>query len=448
VQVRTTELVDGFRQSTPYVNAHRGKTFVIMLGGEAIDQPGCRSIIDDVALLTSLGIKIVLVFGARPQINQALSDAGIITQFHNDVRVTDNESLKVIKQVAGAMQLDITARLSKSLSNTPMLGSNLNVVSGNFVISQPLGIDNGVDYHHSGKVRRIDVEGIRHQLNNNSIVLLGPITASVTGESFNLTAEEIATQVALKLRADKMLGFCKEAGILDENGEVLAELMPNEAEQVLMQRRGQSATCLSVSVFLQAAIDACRGGVHRCHLVSYEEDGALLQELFSLDGIGTQIAPQSSEQLRSATIGDINGIINLIRPLEEQGYLVRRSREQLEIEIEQFTVIDRDGVIIACAALYPFDEENVGEFASLAVHPQYRDADRGSILLRSVINKAKRCGYHSLFALTTRSIHWFLEQGFDCVGVEDLPNKKRALYNYQRRSQVLRLDLTRLMQNR
>ena len=342
------------------------------------------------------------------------------------------------------MQFDITARLSTSLSSTPMSGSFLNVVSGNFVIAQPLGVDEGVDYHHSGRVRRIDVAGIRHQLDNNGIVLLGPIAASVTGESFNLTAEEIATQVALKLRADKMLGFCKEAGILDENGEAIAELMPNEAEQLLASYRKQPDSCLSATVFLQAAIDACRGGVHRCHLVSYKEDGALLQELFSLDGIGTQIAPQSSEQLRSASIADITGIINLIRPLEQQGYLVRRSREQLEIEIEQFTVIERDGLIIACAALYPFADEQVGEFASLAVHPQYRDADRGSYLLRFIINKAKRAGYSHLFALTTRSIHWFLEQSFEIVTVEELPAKKKALYNHERRSKVLRLDLTKL----
>jgi len=424
------------------------KPFVVMLGGEAIDQSGCRSIINDVALLTSLGIKIVLVFGARPQFNAALEQVGITSQFHNEIRVTDNATFEVIKKVAGAMQFDITARLSTSLSSTPMSGSFLNVVSGNFVIAQPLGVDEGVDYHHSGRVRRVDVAGIRHQLDNNGIVLLGPIAASVTGESFNLTAEEIATQVALKLRADKMLGFCQEAGILDENGEAIAELMPNEAEQLLASYRNQPDACLSATVFLQAAIDACRGGVHRCHLVSYKEDGALLQELFSLDGIGTQIAPQSSEQLRSASISDITGIINLIRPLEQQGYLVRRSREQLEIEIEQFTVIERDGLIIACAALYPFADEQVGEFASLAVHPQYRDADRGSFLLRFIINKAKRAGYSHLFALTTRSIHWFLEQSFELVTVDELPEKKKALYNYERRSKVLRLDLTKLSNNR
>jgi amino-acid N-acetyltransferase len=446
--VRTTELVDGFRQSAPYVNAHRGKTFVVMLGGEAVNQRGYRSIINDVALLNSLGIKIVLVYGARPQIDEALAMSGIESQYHEGIRVTDDATLKIIKQVAGAMQLDITARLSTSLSSTPMSGNHINVVSGNFVIAQPIGVDQGVDYCHSGRVRRIDVNGIRRQLDTNGIVLLGPVAASVTGESFNLTAEEVATQVALKLKADKMVGFCMENGIVDENGEVIPELMPNEAEKVLERYRKVIPPCMSTVAFLQAAIDACRGGVHRCHLVSYCEDGALLQELFSLDGIGTQIAPQSSEQLRRACIGDIGGILDLIRPLEEQGFLVRRSREQLEMEIEQFSVIDRDGLIIGCAALYPFPEEEAGEFACLVVHPQYRDQDRGSILLRSVINQAKALQFKTLFALTTRSIHWFLEQGFMFADVEDLPAKKKSLYNYQRRSKILRLDLTALSHTR
>ncbi|MFC3032263.1 amino-acid N-acetyltransferase [Pseudoalteromonas fenneropenaei] len=446
--MRTTELVDGFRQSTPYVNAHRGKTFVVMLGGEAVNQPGYRSIINDVALLNSLGIRIVLVYGARPQIDAALAANNIESQYHEGVRVSDEASFGIIKQVAGAMQFDITARLSVSLSSTPMSGTFLNVVSGNFVIAQPIGIDQGVDYCHSGRVRRIDVNGIRRQLDNNSIVLLGPIAASVTGESFNLTAEEIATQVALKLKADKMIGFCYENGIVDEAGDVIAELMPNEAERILERYKKIVPPCMSTTAFLQAAIDACRGGVHRCHLVSYCEDGAILQELFSRDGIGTQIAPQSSEQLRRASIGDIGGILDLIRPLEEQGFLVRRSREQLEMEIEQFTVVERDGLIIGCAALYPFPEEEAGEFACLVVHPHYRDADRGSVLLRTVINQAKQMKFKTLFALTTRSIHWFLEQGFEFAEVEDLPQKKKSLYNYQRRSKILKLDLTLVPQHR
>ncbi len=439
--VRTTQLVDGFRQSAPYVNAHRGKTFVLMLSGEAINHTGYRSIINDIALLNTLGIKTVLVFGTRPQIDEALQKTQVEGEFHNGIRVTDDDSFSVIKQIAGALQLDLTARLSTSLSNTPMSGAHINVVSGNFVIAQPLGVSDGIDYCHTGRVRRIDVEGIRSQLQNNSIVLLSPIAASVTGECFNLTAEEVATQVAIKLKADKMIGFCSENGIINEEGNVIPELMPSDAETVLQKFEQTHEECSSVPAFLSASIVACRNGIPRCHLVSYHQDGALLQELFSRDGIGTQIVTQSSETLRKATISDIVGILDLIRPLEEQGYLVRRSREQLEMEIDNFSIIIRDGLIIGCVALNPFDEDEAGEFACLVVHPQYRERDRGSILLRYVIQQAKAKHYKTLFALTTRSIHWFLEHGFEFATVDDLPEKKKSLYNYQRRSKILALDL-------
>ena len=439
--MRTTELVDGFRHSAPYVNAHRGKTFVVMLGGEALAQNQFRAILNDVALLHSLGIKVVLVYGARPQIDAALAANGIEPAYHEGVRITDEDSLKVIKQVAGALQFDITARLSMSLSNTPMQGAQINLVSGNFVIAQPLGVDNGIDFCLSGKVRRIDVQGLKRQLDNHCIVLMGPIAASVTGESFNLTAEEIATQVAIKLKADKMIGFSSQNGILDRNGDVIAELMPNDAQNILNKLAEQGSACVGTMAFLKASIDACRNGVPRCHLVSYLEDGALLQELFSREGIGTQIVTESAERLRRASIADIGGVLNLIRPLEEQGILVRRSREQLEIEIEQFMLNERDGLVIGCAALYPFEEDNAGEFACLVVHPDYRDADRGSLLLKNIIGQARSRGYSRLFALTTRSIHWFLEHGFVIEDVEALPQKKKQLYNYQRRSKILALDL-------
>ncbi|NKF52765.1 amino-acid N-acetyltransferase [Shewanella sp. WXL01] len=439
--MRTTELVDSFRHSAPYVNAHRGKTFVIMLGGEAIANGHFKAILNDVAMLHSVGIKIVLVYGARPQIDEGLMRAGIEPHYHNAIRITDDESLKTIKQVAGEAQFDITARLSMSLGNTPMQGSQINVVSGNFIIAQPLGIDDGVDYCLTGKVRRIDTQGIRRQLNDNDIVLMGPIAASVTGESFNLTAEEVATQVAVKLKADKMIGFSQTSGLIDAQERVIAEMMPNEAQAWLDSRSEQQAACTCSDAFVKASIDACRRGVPRCHLVSYLDDGALLQELFSREGIGTQIVTESAEQLRRATISDIGGVLNLIRPLEQQGILVRRSREQLEMEIEQFMLIERDNLVIGCAALYPFEEDNAGEFACLVVHPEYRDADRGSVLLNNIIAQARLRGYERLFALTTRSIHWFLEHGFNIVDVEQLPAKKKQLYNFQRNSKVLVLDL-------
>ncbi|WP_070962535.1 amino-acid N-acetyltransferase [Vibrio sonorensis] len=444
MKIRSTELVKGFRQSAPYVNAHRGKTMVVMLGGEVVADDNFTNIISDLSLLHSLGVKIVLVHGARPQINQVLNSNNYQTPYHKGVRVTDEKALNLVMQAAGQLQLAITAQLSMSLGNTPMEGTQLNVVSGNFVIAQPLGVDDGVDYCHSGRIRRIDTHGINRMLDQGSIVLLGPIASSVTGESFNLLSEELATQLAIKLNADKLIGFCSEQGIIDEEGNAVAELFPAEAERILERltfdvnhKDDNSSGTLR---FLRAATAACRAGVPRSHLVSYKVDGALIQELFSLDGIGTQIVVESAEQIRQAHIDDIGGILDLIEPLEQQGILVRRSREQLEQEIHQFTIIEKDGLIIGCAALYPYPDDKMAEMACVAIHSEYRDGNRGLVLLNHMRQHSKAKGIEQIFVLTTHSLHWFREQGFEEISVSELPMQKQNLYNLQRRSKILALS--------
>lgn len=441
VKERKTELVEGFRHSVPYINTHRGKTFVIMLGGEAIEHENFSSIVNDIGLLHSLGIRLVVVYGARPQIDANLAAHHHEPLYHKNIRVTDAKTLELVKQAAGTLQLDITARLSMSLNNTPLQGAHINVVSGNFIIAQPLGVDDGVDYCHSGRIRRIDEDAIHRQLDSGAIVLMGPVAVSVTGESFNLTSEEIATQLAIKLKAEKMIGFCSSQGVTNDDGDIVSELFPNEA-QTRVEAQEEKGDYNSGTVrFLRGAVKACRSGVRRCHLISYQEDGALLQELFSRDGIGTQIVMESAEQIRRATINDIGGILELIRPLEQQGILVRRSREQLEMEIDKFTIIPRDNTTIACAALYPFPEEKIGEMACVAVHPDYRSSSRGEVLLERIAAQAKQSGLSKLFVLTTRSIHWFQERGFTPVDIDLLPESKKQLYNYQRKSKVLMADL-------
>ncbi|EJQ5985780.1 amino-acid N-acetyltransferase [Escherichia coli] len=441
VKERKTELVEGFRHSVPYINTHRGKTFVIMLGGEAIEHENFSSIVNDIGLLHSLGIRLVVVYGARPQIDANLAAHHHEPLYHKNIRVTDAQTLELVKQAAGTLQLDITARLSMSLNNTPLQGAHINVVSGNFIIAQPLGVDDGVDYCHSGRIRRIDEDAIHRQLDSGAIVLMGPVAVSVTGESFNLTSEEIATQLAIKLKAEKMIGFCSSQGVTNDDGDIVSELFPNEAQARVEAQEKKGDYNSGTVRFLRGAVKACRSGVRRCHLISYQEDGALLQELFSRDGIGTQIVMESAEQIRRATINDIGGILELIRPLEQQGILVRRSREQLEMEIDKFTIIQRDNTTIACAALYPFPKEKIGEMACVAVHPDYRSSSRGEVLLERIAAQAKQSGLSKLFVLTTRSIHWFQERGFTPVDIDLLPESKKQLYNYQRKSKVLMADL-------
>ncbi|MDC9607024.1 amino-acid N-acetyltransferase [Xenorhabdus griffiniae] len=438
---RSTELVEVLRHSVPYINAHRGKTFVIMLGGEAIAHENFSNIVNDIGLLHNLGIRLIVVYGARPQIEQNIAEHHCQSVYHKHTRVTDATTLDLVKQAAGLLQLEITARLSMGLNNTPLQGANISVVSGNFVIAQPLGIDDGVDYCHSGRVRRIDEKAINQQLDNGAIVLIGPVAVSVTGESFNLTSEEIATQLAIKLKAEKLIGFCSSQGALDANGHTVSEMFLNEGETHLHKLENAGDYHSGTVRFLRGAIKACRRGVRRSHLISYQENGSLVQELFSREGIGTQIVMERSEQIRRANINDIGGILELIRPLEQQGILVRRSREQLEMEIDNFTLIELDNITIACAALYSYPNEKIGEMACVAVHPDYRNSSRGEILLDAISSQAKQKGLEKLFVLTTRSIHWFQEKGFKPAEIDMLPVEKQALYNYQRRSKILLLDL-------
>lgn len=438
---RSTELVQGFRHSVPYINAHRGKKFVIMLNGEAIKYGNFFGIINDIGLLHSLGIRLIVVYGSCPQINANLNEKKIKIIYHKYIRVTDSVSLEQVKQAAGRLQLDITARLSMSLTNTPLQGANINVVSGNFIIAQPLGVDDGIDYCHSGRIRRIDKKAIDCQLENGAIVLIGPVAVSVTGESFNLTSEDIATQVSIELKAEKMIGFCSKQGVIDSQGKTISELLPDDIQRKIKKLEKSGDYISSTMRFLKGAIKACKSGVNRSHLISYHENGALLQELFSRDGIGTQMVMESAEKIRQANINDIGGILELIRPLEKKRILVRRSREQLEIEVDKFTIIERDNLTIACAALYPFFKEKIGEMACVAVHPDYRNSSRGDLLLKKIKLNAKKMNLKKIFVLTTQSIHWFQERGFILVGVEMLPESKKKMYNYQRCSKILTIDL-------
>lgn len=431
------ELVNWFRSSAPYINAHRHKTFVLMIGGEALETDNFQDIINDIALLNSLGVKLVLVHGVRPQIQKQLDVHGHISEFHNGLRITDDQSLALVKQAVGAVQIELQARLSMGLANSPMQGASIRTLVSNVVTAQPLGVKDGVDFCHTGKVRRIDVEGIKTQLASGAVPVISPLGYSVTGEVFNLLAEEVATQVAIGLQADKLIGFCSNTGVLDEQGRVISELLPEQAQMHIDLMEPESEQASGTLCFLRAAVAACKAGVTRSHLISYYQEGALLKELFTRDGVGTQIVKESYERIRTATIDDIGGLLELIEPLEKQGILVKRSRELLENEIAHFQIIERDGMVIGCAALYPFKDEKMGELACLVSHPEYRRSARADNLVAHIERKARELGLDSIFVLTTQSIHWFRERGFQFADISDLPSAKKELYNLKRNSKVL-----------
>ena len=423
--------VSSIRQAAPYIQAHRGATFVISFGGESVDEQ-FDQLVHDIALIHTLGIRLLLVHGARPQIEQRLKQRQAEIQYVNGLRVTDDAALAAVKDAVGSLRVEIEAKLSMSLVNTPTAGARIGVATGNFVIARPLGVRDGVDYCHTGEVRRLDAAGIHQQLDAGRVVLLSPLGYSPTGEVFNLSAEEVATAAAVALHAEKLILLVDDAGLRDSKRRLLRQLSLLEAEQLLRSRRRLSDDWIR---HLGNAVESCRRGVKRTHLIDRCADGGLLTELFTRDGIGTLISAESYEGLRAASIDDVGGILQLIAPLEAEGVLVKRSRELLEMEIDHFLVVKRDGMIVACAALYPYPG-GVAELACLAVHPDYRSQGRGDSLLEAVEQRARHNGIKRLFVLTTRTAHWFQERGFRKLDLADLPVEKQSLYNYQRKSKV------------
>jgi amino-acid N-acetyltransferase len=425
--------VPWIRGAAPYIHALRGKTLVIAFGGEVVADETFLGIVHDLNLLHSLGMRLVVVHGSRPQIEAILKQQNIPSRYHRGLRVTDVETMDCVLEGTGHARSRIEALLSLGIANSPMAGARIRVVGGNFITAKPIGVLDGTDMGLTGEVRRIDTEGMRQRLDDGDLLLVSPLGYSPTGEIFNLAVEEVATQVAVRLSAHKLIFMMDTDGVRNGRKQLLTELSTREADALLARQRRLPPDVLH---YLPCAVRACDNGVKRAHLISRHHDGALLLELFTRDGVGTMIAAAPLAHLRSATIDDVGGILSVIEPLEEEGILVRRSRERLEVEIERFIVAEHDGAIIGCAALYAFPKARVGELAALAVDPDFRREGYGEALMHEIEQRARKLRLARLFVLTTRASGWFLERGFVESDVSRLPEQKRDLYNWQRRSLV------------
>ncbi|MDH5551945.1 MAG: amino-acid N-acetyltransferase [Nitrosomonas sp.] len=431
-----SNFVTWFRSVAPYVNAFRGKTFVIALGGDVVADGKFIELVHDFNLLASLGIRLVLVHGARPQIESRLDESKLPLKSVKGLHVTDPETLKCIKESVGRVHIEIEALLSMGLPNSPMANASIRVSCGNFVTARPIGVVDGIDLMYTGKVRKINASAIHSHLDKGEVILISPLGYSPTGEIFNLTLENVATEVAIALNAEKLIFLIDDA---DQQAEPLPrELTVAQGEALLKKHQDETTNYVAeIKRYLPSAISACQLGVTRTHLINRHIEGVILQELFTHDGVGCMISQQPLQTLRKAQIEDIGSIIQLIEPLEENGTLVRRHRELLEIEIDRFCVLEHDSMIIGCAALYPFPNEDACELACLAVSPNYRKVGHGNALLKYIEENTLTQGTKKLFVLTTSATHWFIEHGFNEITTNELPNTKQELYNYQRRSKAL-----------
>jgi amino-acid N-acetyltransferase len=429
-----------FRSVAPYIHAYRGKTFVVALAGEAIAAGKLNTFVQDLSILHAMGIKLVLVHGFRPQVNEQLAAKGHVSRFSHGIRITDAVALDCAQEAAGQLRFEIEAAFSQGLPNTPMANATVRVVSGNFLTARPVGIVDGVDFLLSGLVRRVDGAAIRRAIDIGALVLLSPFGFSPTGEAFNLTMEDVATAAAIALQADKLLFVTEVPGIRerqdDPDSAIDTELALAEAKRMLAAMAPPQQPT-DPAFYLQHCVKACEAGVERSHILPFAADGALLLEVFTHDGIGTMVVDEKLESLREATPDDVGGILQLIEPFERDGTLVRRERAEIERDVATYTVIAHDGVIFGCAALYAYPEARTAEMAALTISPQVQGQGDGERILKRIEQRARAAGLDSIFVLTTRTMHWFIKRGFAPVDPDWLPEARKRKYNWDRRSQVL-----------
>jgi len=432
--------VPWFRSVAPYIHKFRNQTFVVGLTGEAIAAGKLASIAQDLAMIQAMGVKIVLVHGFRPQVNEQLRLKGQEARYSHGMRITDPVALDCAQEAAGQLRYEIEAAFSQGLPNTPMAGARVRVISGNFITARPVGLIDGVDFQHSGLVRKVDTEGIQRTLDLGALVLISPFGFSPTGEAFNLSMEDVATSVAVALQTDKLIFLTEVPGIrVDENdpaSEIDTELPLADARRLLASLPAPTVPT-DTGFYLQHCIRACESGVERSHIIPFSLDGSLLLEIYVHDGIGTMVVDEKLESVREATIDDVSGIVALIEPFEKDGTLVKRDRTEIERDAGNYTIIEHDGVIFGCAALYPYPEERTGEMAALTVSPQSQSQGDGERLLKRIETRARAQGLQSIFVLTTRTMHWFIKRGFVQVNPDWLPEARKRKYNWDRRSQVL-----------
>jgi amino-acid N-acetyltransferase len=426
--------VKWFRSATPFIHEFGERTIVIAFGGEVLTDGEMMQLAHDINVLVSLEIRVVLVHGTRPQVEDQLKQHGVSSRYAEGRRITDAAALRCVKEANGIARMEIEATLSTELANSPMAGADIRVSSGNFITAKPFGVRNGVDFMHTGEVRKVDVEGITRRLDDDEVVLLSPIGFSPTGDIFNCTLEDVATSVAIAMKAEKLIFLTETMGATDIKNKLISEITALEAQELLGNTSNNQAE--DIRYYLPAAIRAVREGVKRAHLISRHVDGALLIELFTHHGIGTMVVLESPDKLRDATLADVDGILALIDPLAERGVLVARSRESIEKEIDRFVVLAHEDEVIGCAAMNPYHSEKLAELACLAVNPFYRDGGRGERILAHIEKRAKDRNYKTLFVLSTQTTQWFVERGFAEADVNALPQERQARYNHERKSKV------------
>lgn len=428
----TSAFIDFFRASAPYIHAHRGRTMVIAAPGDIFAEERHHNFLRDLALLNSLGIGVVLVASVEYQVEHRIGGgAGGHTHWEPGDNAVDIDTLRLAKEAMGDVRVEIEARLSMGLANTPLARARMRVASGNFLTAMPLGVRDGLDYGYAGKVRRVDHESIAQRLSSGAIVVIQTMGYSLTGDPLVLSLDDVAAATAIALRAYKLIFLTPDSIRQGETDALVPSLKPDDIADLL----DRSKVGIREKKALLACAKACREGVERSHLLRLGIEGGILLELFTASGAGT-LVDSHYEFCREASLADVPALESLVTPLEGD-VLIPRPRRRLESTIGRFVVTEREHAIVACAEIVDCDDGQSAELGCLVVKPEYRGQGCGDRVLEYVESRCRERRLMRLFALTTRTSEWFLERGFEQVAPADLPLSRQKRYSKHRNSRVL-----------
>ena len=425
--------VSDLRGILQYIPRFREKTFVIAIDGEIVDGENFSNVLLDLAVLRSLNIKIVIVHGARYQIEARAAAAGTSVSNADGSGITDHPTLQI--------SLDAATRLTHEIMEG-LTSVDLRAVYANAIIAYPAGILGGVDQQYTGKIDRVDAASLQLFLDQGIIPVLPPLGFDGDGKTYRINSDTVAVEVADALRAAKIIFLC-ENGALKNEDHLVRQLSVEEAEDLVRKHR-HSTGQKGLGLKLEAAARACRLGIPRVHLLDGHANEALLAELFSSEGIGTMVHSNEYQHIRRAFKKDVRRIMLLIRQSVQNEELVHRTRHDIVTRIEDYWVLEIDRNLVGCIALHPYPEEGKAELACLYVSRTRENAGYGLKLMTFVEDLARKEGFKEMFALSTQAFVYLQQKGgFHEADPTVLPAVRREKYDQSgRHSKVLIKPLT------
>ncbi len=430
------EQVDLIREAFGYIHRFQGKTFVIKIDYSIISHPIFPILVKDLVHLKKMGIRIVLIPGAKERIDEILSQYGITWKSEANIRISTPEAIPFIKMAA----FDVANKIMTLLAE-----NKINAVIGNWVRARSLGVRDGVDFQSTGTVEKIELNLIDKVLAEGLIPIFPCIGWSSTGNPYNISSNELAAILSRELQAAKLFFVTEFGGLnkkeykipdnitISEEG-LLSRLNLHEAEEFLKLNTGDEQKSGLEVVAL--ALTVCRGGVSRAHIVDGRIEGVILEEIFSNLGSGTMIYSNQYENIRPMEPGDTAQVLRLMQPFFEKGLLLLRSEQEMLADCGDYVLYEVDGTIHGCGALHIY-AQGQGEIAGIAVDNKYAHLGIGNKIVAFLLEKARRLSLTRIFALTTQASDWFLQLGFEQGEVNELPEKKRELYDRSRDSRIL-----------